>query len=45
MRTIVENQRKYFNSNVTKDISFRKQMLRKLLTVIDDNEKEIYIGF
>ncbi len=39
---IVENQRRYFNSNRTKDLSFRKAMLKKLLQAIKENEAEIY---
>ncbi|GAB6109921.1 aldehyde dehydrogenase [Fusibacter bizertensis] len=40
--TVVENQRVYFNTNATKDISFRKNMLKKLLAIIERYEEDIY---
>jgi len=39
MKQLIENQRNYFNSNVTKDIEFRLKQLKKLYSVIKDNEK------
>lgn len=38
---VVENQRKYFRSNITLDIDFRIQMLKKLRKMLEDNEKLI----
>jgi aldehyde dehydrogenase (NAD+) len=42
MKRIVDKQREYFNSNVTKSVDFRKQMLRKLLNSLNSNENLIY---
>lgn len=38
---IVESQRELFNSNKTKNIFFRKAMLKKMLLAIQQNEDEI----
>ena len=38
---IVEIQKKFFNTNATKDIKLRKEKLRTLYEVIKDNTKEI----
>ncbi len=38
MKTIIENQRQFFNSNQTKDISFRITQLNKLKRIIEKNE-------
>ncbi len=38
MKTIIENQRQFFNSNRTKDISFRISQLNKLKRIIQKNE-------
>lgn len=38
---ILEKQRKFFNSNITKDIKFRKEQLKKLYNLIKDSEDEI----
>lgn len=42
MKHLVENQRNYFNSNITKDVKFRKAQLKKLKTAIKENEQLIY---
>ncbi|MGI5977938.1 MAG: aldehyde dehydrogenase [Oscillospiraceae bacterium] len=39
---IVAAQRQFFNTSQTRDIGFRKTMLRRLLRVIRDNEEPIY---
>ena len=38
---IVENQRSFFNTGMTKEYSFRMEMLDKLEKAVEDNEKEI----
>lgn len=40
--TIVKSQKEYYNSDLTKDISFRKNSLEKLLESIRENEQAIY---
>ncbi|KPA13270.1 aldehyde dehydrogenase [Candidatus Magnetomorum sp. HK-1] len=39
MKQLIKDQRKFFNSNATKDVDFRIKQLNKLYTVIKDNEK------
>lgn len=39
---IFELQKQHFNSNATKQVSYRIQLLKKLKEVIQSNEKEIY---
>ncbi len=39
MENIVRKQRDFFNSNQTKSISYRKAQLKKLLTLLKQNEK------
>lgn len=39
---IVEDQRKIFNANGTKDLAFRKKLLQILQSVLKDNEAELY---
>ena len=39
---IFEFQQQYFNSNATKPVSYRIQLLKKLKEVIQSNEKELY---
>lgn len=41
MKQLVDNQRKYFQTGVTKPVQFRKKQLRKLEQVIREHEKEI----
>jgi aldehyde dehydrogenase (NAD+) len=41
MKTIIENQRQYFLSDVTKPYAFRYQQLKKLKQMILDHEQEI----
>ena len=41
MESIVKKQRDFFNSNVTKDIDFRKQQLKKLKKILKENEKAL----
>ena len=38
---IIENQRKYFLTNETKDIKFRKRQLKNLLKAIHQNQDKI----
>lgn len=42
LESIVLSQKSYFHSNVTKDVSFRKQSLEKLLSSILEHETLIY---
>ena len=39
---IVASQRQFFNTSQTRDVGYRKTMLRRLLRVIRDNEELIY---
>jgi len=39
MMQLIENQRKFFNSNQTKNIDFRIQQLKKLEHILKSNEK------
>ena len=41
MNGILAAQKKYFRSEATRPVAFRKQQLRKLLKAIDDHEKEL----
>lgn len=41
MRTLVESQRTFFNTNQTRDVSFRILQLKKLYRAIQDNEELI----
>lgn len=42
IESIVSSQRNYFHSNITKDISFRHDALKNLLSSIKENESAIY---
>jgi aldehyde dehydrogenase (NAD+) len=42
IQNIVENQKAYFNSNRTKDFRFRIEQLKKLKTILRENEKLFY---
>jgi len=42
IKKIVEEQNSFFNSNKTKDIAFRIKTLKKLINIIQENEKELY---
>lgn len=42
MENIINNQRDFFNTNITKDIKFRKEQLIKLKNIIKENEEEIF---
>jgi len=44
MKEIISKQRKYFNSNATKDLEFRIKMLERLNVAIDINEDMIYLA-
>ncbi len=41
MQEIVQLQREFFNSNISRDISFRKEQLRNLLSLLKSNEAEL----
>ncbi len=41
VRLSVENQRKYFNSNVTKPLEFRMEQLKKLKEIVISNQQKI----
>jgi len=42
MKAIIDQQRAYFNSNITKDIKFRIKQLRKLQHALKQNEKLLF---
>ena len=42
IQTIAESQKAFFRSGTTLDLKFRKQMLRKLLTVLNQWEQRLY---
>lgn len=42
IKNLVAAQRAYFNTNRTKDISFRREALEKLLVAIEEHEPAIY---
>lgn len=42
VENIVHSQRTFFHTNKTKDVSYRKEMLRQLLYHIDEKEELIY---
>lgn len=42
LKDVIQTQRDYFFSGETKDISFRKEKLQKLLDIIEKNEDRIY---
>lgn len=42
IRELSELQRQYFASGITRDLYFRKEMLRKLLAAIQQWEKPLY---
>lgn len=39
---LVEKQKKFFNSNKTKDLRFRRNKLEQLLNILKSNEKKLY---
>lgn len=41
MNTIINQQKKYFNSNATKPISFRIAQLKKLRAVLKTHEERL----
>ena len=41
-KTILEQQRKFFESNKTKDLHFRINILKNLKTVLKNNENLLY---
>jgi len=41
MRTLIENQKQYFNSNATKPLAFRIEQLKKLRSVLKSYEQEL----
>lgn len=42
MKELIHNQREYFNTNATKNVAFRKAQLKKLKTVLKQNEALLY---
>ena len=42
IESIVASQRNFFNTNTTKDLSFRTESLEKLLEAIEENKESIY---
>jgi len=41
IQEILKNQKKFFKTDKTKDVSFRKKLLKKLLSEVEKREKEI----
>lgn len=41
-KKLLESQKKFFNTNATKDISFRIKQLKHLKTILRKNEKELF---
>ena len=41
IKALVEKQRNYFATGATKDLKFRKEMLKKLKNAISNNEQAI----
>lgn len=39
---IVKKQREFFNSNITKDVSYRIKQLRRIRDLLKENEQELY---
>lgn len=44
MKTIVNNQKKFFKTGITKNISFRKEQLFKLKSALIEFENELYLA-
>jgi aldehyde dehydrogenase (NAD+) len=44
MEQLVSQQRRYFNSDATRELSFRIDRLKKLETVLKENEKLLYVA-
>jgi aldehyde dehydrogenase (NAD+) len=42
MQNVVNTQKDFFDRGQSRDISFRKEQLRKLKSILQDNEKKIY---
>lgn len=42
LEQILKSQKKFFSLNKTKDIDFRKRQLRKLLSLLKQNEQKLY---
>ena len=42
IESVVSSQRNFFNTNTTKDLSFRRESLEKLLEAIEENKDSIY---
>jgi aldehyde dehydrogenase (NAD+) len=42
MNNVFEKQQRFFHNNKTKDLNFRKEQLEKLLTVLKENEEQLY---
>lgn len=41
LKNIIKNQRDFFNTNTTKSVEYRLQMLQRLKKIINDNEEKI----
>jgi len=42
MKQIIEEQRKFFHTNITKNIAFRIEQLKKLKRILQVNEQLFY---
>lgn len=42
IKEILEHQKKFFGTNITKDVSFRKKQLKKIKDIILQNEELLY---
>ena len=41
LKSIIKNQRNFFNTNATKSVEYRLRMLQRLKKIISDNEDKI----
>ena len=41
LKNIIKNQRDFFNTNTTKSVEYRLQMLQRLKKIINANEEKI----
>ena len=41
LKNIIKNQRNFFNTNATKSVEYRLQMLQRLKKIINANEEKI----
>ena len=42
IESVVSAQHSFFNTNITKDLTFRRESLEKLLEAIEENKETVY---